>query len=72
MMRWPGIQNTRDENCIKGQDRPLTRCRYRWEVQDRDQWPAVVNIIMNIQIPQQDGNFLTNLATLSEFSFHAL
>jgi hypothetical protein len=63
----------RDENCIKkGQDRPLARCRYKWEVQDMDHWQAVVNFIMSLQIPQQEGNFLTSLATLSYFLFHAL
>jgi hypothetical protein len=26
---------------------------------DRDQWQAVVNTVMNLQVPQKAGNFLT-------------
>jgi hypothetical protein len=27
--------------------------------QDRDQWQALVNTVMNLQVPQKAGNFLT-------------
>jgi hypothetical protein len=28
--------------------------------QGRDQWRALVNTVMNLQVPQKAGNFLTN------------
>jgi hypothetical protein len=28
--------------------------------QDRDRWQAIVKAVMNLQIPQNAGNFLTN------------
>jgi hypothetical protein len=28
--------------------------------QDRDQWCALVNMVMNLQVPQKAGNFLTS------------
>jgi hypothetical protein len=33
--------------------------------QDRDQWPALVNTIMNLLIPQKAGNSLTKYTTIS-------
>jgi hypothetical protein len=31
--------------------------------QDRDQWKVLVNIIMNLQVPQNAGKFLNNCTT---------
>jgi hypothetical protein len=33
-------------------------------VQNRDQWRALVNTVMNLQIPQKTGNFLTSWVTV--------
>jgi hypothetical protein len=27
---------------------------------DRDRWPALVNAVMNLQVPYNGGNFLTS------------
>jgi len=32
--------------------------------QDRDQWQAVVNMVMNLHVPLKEGNFLTSRVTL--------
>jgi hypothetical protein len=29
-------------------------------VQDRDQWRVLVNTVINLRVPQEEGNFLTN------------
>jgi len=29
-------------------------------VQDMDRWWALVNVVMNLQVPQNAGNFLTS------------
>jgi hypothetical protein len=34
-------------------------------VQDKDKWHAIVNMVMNILVPQNIGNFLTSLGTIS-------
>jgi hypothetical protein len=34
-----------------------------WEVrlaQDRVKWPTVLNVVVNLQVPMNDGNFLTS------------
>jgi hypothetical protein len=28
--------------------------------EDRDRWWALVNVVMNLQVPQNNGNFLTS------------
>jgi hypothetical protein len=33
--------------------------------QDRDRWWALVNVIMNLQVPQNAGNFLTSCKPVS-------
>jgi hypothetical protein len=40
----------------------LKWCRSDWirVAKDRDKWPALVNVVMNLQVPQNVGNFLTN------------
>jgi hypothetical protein len=31
-----------------------------WLVQDRDEWWAIVNMIMTFPVPRKAGNFLTS------------
>jgi hypothetical protein len=33
--------------------------------QDRDRWQALVNTVMNLQVPQNTGNFLTSCDLVS-------
>ena len=56
--------------------RPLRRLRHRWKenikmdlsggmdwfelAHGRDRWRALVNVVMNIQVPHNAGNFLTS------------
>jgi hypothetical protein len=40
-------------------------------IQDRDQWKALVNTVMNLWAPQKSGNFLTSSVTIS-FSSRSL
>jgi hypothetical protein len=41
---------------------------------DRDQWRALVNIVMKLQVPQNAGEFLSSQATggFSKTLFHGL
>jgi hypothetical protein len=49
-------------------NRALRRPMSRWQIilnwihlaQDRDRWWALVNMVMNLQVPYNTGNFLTS------------
>jgi hypothetical protein len=52
---------------------PFGNCRSRWEgtdwihlAQNRDQWRAVVNTVMNLQVTQKVGNFVTEWLLASQ------
>jgi hypothetical protein len=45
---------------IPERKRLLRRPRCRWDNQDRNQWQAPVDMIMNLQVSKKLGTFLTS------------
>ena len=65
--RQPGRPTRKWENTIK-MDLQEVECKgMNWIdlAQDRDIWQALVNAVMNLRVPYNAGNFLTNLETIS-------
>jgi hypothetical protein len=57
-----GRQRRRCVDNIKIDLREIGCCDLEWVdlVQDRDQWRTVVNTVMNLQVPQSVGKFLSS------------
>jgi len=67
------LRNLRERDHLEdtGLDgRIILRCIFRkWDVggmdwvelaQDRDRWPALVDVVVNLRVPYNAGNFLTS------------